>query len=758
MVDAFNEAEIIQYAKEVMRSSVIKNNNIFNYCEKDEYASAYKKYKNAYFKLDRITSYTIPKDILINYIPSNENINDVYMNTGLIYDYLTLEEVDEVLAIMRNNVINSYVEQNEYVKELIAVPFNDSQNVKLEDVLDTDNMNLCRKYNISTTEYIHLLSDADIHILKTTYIYNSKDKTILDYLIEVCKHSYIKYLSRRVHLTVVREASDYDLIYAECPSSDKFLYFYKTNYDICKLYYKTVLRNVFFERQFNNFEFLIHMYLIFSSCTLAQMDYSNLGMDFDYNNKKLLEILFRDNGMEFLELPELMTRRIFENIVDLKRYKGSRRCLTIIKNIFEINNIFRYVLHKAPSYDAEGNATHRMYFYKIPFEAKRITPYINNAENRVKFHDIVDKDPLWGTTSTKMYGELIESDMSLIETKYLSIDLLNDIFEYTMDYSALLHNIMLYKDITDVMDIKYCRGVNFSTSIFELTIYMLCLRHINSLGMSTKNPHVGNEKKMIGMHCCLTQEKCRQLIHDIKYNFKLDDARIQLLLSYLKLYDLSFTNQKEMYIDMYRCLHVVDTLEVMMNSQSDTRCLQVLKDMYSSITIVTNIADEAFTINDIVYDDYVTYLFVKNENLHKRYLELLGKEESASKFNSVINEYTYVLDLILSSINPYNDDLLGEVLSPLRKDRDYRNSSLNESIYEMIKYFISYTAELMDFSDTINIGTINTSFTMTHTMELEFWEEKCTKHNSTDKHELHMEHHVKDSYKNKIYSNILGGI
>ena len=64
----------------------------------------------------------------------------------------------------------------------------------------------------------------------------------------------------------------------------------------------------------------------------------------------------------------------------------------------------------------------------------------------------------------------------------------------------------------------------------------------------------------------------------------------------------------------------------------------------------------------------------------------------------------------------------------------------------------------MDFSDTINIGTINTSFTMTHTMELEFWKEKCTKHNSTDKYELHMEYHVKDSYKNKIYSNILGGI
>lgn len=758
MVDAFNEEEIVEYAKEIMTSCVIKNNAIFNFCEKDEYASAYRKYKNAYFKLDRITSYVIPKDVLSNYSLPDDVIDAIYSNTGLIYDYLTSEEIDLLLTDMRDSVVNGYVEKNEYVKELMGLPYNEAQNITLDSVFDTDNINLCHKYNISTNVYIHLLSDVDINILNTTYIYGSTKTTMLQYLIDNIKYAYISYLPRRVHLTAIREASDYDLIYVDCVSSEKFLYFFKTNYDICKLYYKTVLRNVFFERQFNNFEFLIHMYLIFSATTLAQMDYSNLGLDFDYTNKKLLDLLFKDNGMEFLDLPELMTRRIFENIVDLKRYKGSRRCLTIIKNIFEINNIFRYVLHKAPSYDDDGNVTYRMFFYKIPFDAKRITPYINNSENRVKFHDIVDKDPLWGTTSSKMYEKLIESDISLIETKYLSIDLLNDIFEYTMDYSALLHNIMLYKDITDIGDIRYCRGINFSTSIFELTIYMLCLRHINSLGMSTKNPHVGNEKKMIGMMCNLSSDKCKQLIHDIKYNFKLDDTRIQLLLSYLNLYELSFSNQKEMYIDMYRCLHVVDTLEEMINEQSDARCLQVLKDMYSAITIVTNIADEAFTINDVVYDDYVTYLSAKNENLYNRYLELLGKEESATKFNSIINEYTYVLDLILNSINPYNDELLGEVLSPLRKDRDYRNSSLNESIYELIKYFISYTAELMDFSDTISIGTIGTSYMMTHTIELEFWEEKCTKHNTVDKSEIHIEHHVKDSYKNVIYTNILGGI
>lgn len=710
------------FIKEIMTSIVIKSGKFADMYETAEYSSDYALYRAALTKADVISSYTFSEDeIKALGIYNETDINRVKSDSSQIYIYITPTVLAELLETKRAERVASYVEQNLYIRTICGLPdISNADNptseyITISQALSGDNLTLALKLGIHGDTYVHELTTDDINSLK--------DNKLLSTIQGTYNYSYLYYLDRRVNLIKAREANNCDILFVEC-SSVAYLESFKTSYEICKMYFKTVLMNVFMTQQVYFYEFMTHMYLLYSALSIAVMEYSNSKLDFDYMNKNILKYLFESHGLKYVDIPELQTRRLFENIVDLKRYKGSKRALTIIKNIFDINNIYKYVLHKIPYTNNEGELEFNMCFYKVPYTEYRLNRYVGKSEFAVPYINLISNDPYWSKDGD-VYNELIKSELSTIETKFLSLDLLNDLFEYTMDYTALIYTILKYKDVmndTSLFTISYRRGTTSNMSVYDGFILMMCLYHQISGVPSDINYHINSDKKILACNIEMSASQIKGHIRNMESNFDSNLSYIIKINSLLKksLYNMDVVGG--VLVNALHVLRIVDVIEDNINSVDLNDQYDTLNNLYNDLTINETLPEAYFTDSDgVVHTDFVTYLSKINRPLYDRYMYLITEDVTDDiRKKHIIEEFTYVVDILMKGINPTSDDDLGAMLNPLQKMRDYNNSSLNDSIKELILSFVSYTVDLIDLSGTLVVDAPFEDATSTHIFAIEY--------------------------------------
>lgn len=664
----------------MMKECVVKRISQFNLYETADMSKRYDIYRLCYYKLDLIKSHTYEINDFLNFNISLDDAKRYINNKNLIEAEQSSEVCNNLLVYMRNKVINNYVEENTYVRMLMGLPSLDNNpNITLNkytNSIELPNINL--DINIETLSAVEIKKIYDLGILQTVIDANPT-------------HTYLTYLHRKNSIIKIRDTEAYGLVSCKhYTTTTEYESLFDEIYAKNLIYFKYVLINSFYESRYSNYEIMAILYLIFSTGTQTALKAAIEITDF--NDKDMITAFLNSNGVDYIDLPATMMSKFIEKLTYLNSIKGSKQCLIDLKSIFDVNSIYRYILKKNIKADVFDEETpdadkYEIAFIRVPLEEKNLRPYFE-SEEYIAFDDVVTDDPYWGTSSSNQYDKLLAEDFSYLETKYISIENMMEISKNTYMYSTLYSYILRHPELSDHYQMIHKRGDWFEFSVFDAFIY-LTLLIIKMKGYNDIIPDT---------------------IDGVSYVMGLDPIKDKTSLDWLfrKTYSgenrFITTKMKELSSveDIYEFMDVFvstkDGVTLLNNIISNTNNYEeytVAKKVLDSVLIVKTLKETYKSADGTTYyNKYEDYLKDNNIDLYNNIQELV----TANLTTNYQDEIVYVIDLIDKRLNEKEDSKISASLGILDDIRDEFGGDINNLLKEVLKYFISMSVMIKDFS------------------------------------------------------------
>jgi hypothetical protein len=222
----------------------------------------------------------------------------------------------------------------------------------------------------------------------------------------------------------------------------------------------------------------------------------HLGPDINFFSEEDIKAVFADNSVElFDELPLSIKSEIANNINILIKTAGTDRVLVNLSKIFNVNNIYNYVLQK---YQTKHGPKLRA--IPVPVnDKKNLKKYLTQPDIGISLKELTEDDPTWvdkpTSTGDKNYvftnneflyknieTRLLEKDFSYIYTKYVTLDNVIVMSQLTLDMSMFFNYMKRYDEISGLnnptgsfVQIKHQLAGTWTT-LFDLYCY-LCTCH-----------------------------------------------------------------------------------------------------------------------------------------------------------------------------------------------------------------------------------------------------------------------------------------
>lgn len=675
----------------MMKECVVKKQSEFRKYEDAEYSKQYDLFRLCHFKLDTIPSHTYTIDELTSF-GIDEELAISYINNK----YLMETELDEntktmLLSFKRNKVLNSYIEKNEYVRILAGMP-----------PLSIPTLSIKLNEFISSLDISQVRLDMNIWELTDIEIQRVyKLKGSLDFIYEKYPYEFIKYLHRKSSIIEIRDANEYALIrcgHYDVPSEYEELY--EEMYNKGKLYFLYVLKNEFYQAQFPNYEILCILYLIFSAGTQTAIKASYEIIDF--SDKEFITAYLNSNGIDYIDLPQTLMGKFIEKLSTLIALKGSKQCLLDIKDIFDVNTIYRYVLKKnikIDNYDIStpNSEKYDISFVRVPLGETNIRKVFENEEY-ISYADMVEDDPLWGVGDDNLYDKLIETEFNYLETKYISIENMMEITKNTYQYTSLFRYILNNPDISSGYTFTYKRGEWFNMDVFQGFLY-ISLLIIKMRGYEDVLPDtIDGISYVMGWN----EIEPSKLIWRFKILFTKEEFRNTPF--YLK----SISDVKDVYsfMDVFMgWQHAMSTIDKVLANTSDYEEYSFIKSLKSSIEVAKTLP-AVYTVDGNKFTTYEGYLRYMNPPIGT-VLDNLSTDNNRAAYQ---DEIVYIIDLINKVLNSTNDTKISPSLSTLDDIRDEYGGNINKLLKEVLKYFISMSVTIKDFSLVFKIDNTTDRF------------------------------------------------
>lgn len=756
------------------------------------------KYINASLERDTFNSYRYyPMDVLAR--AGITNLNDLHNYSENKFN-IPREKRNDVLKAMRQTVINEYVEENDYYRELIGKPSINTPESEWIYLTDAE----MEYYNIDEYRPIH---EYPLEIqLKL-------ERGLLPQLIELYpEKTYLKHMgSKAVNLLRARNAGNFEIIFTDVDLDPVFLRAFFDTYDFAREYFVSIIYNKAFKDRYNLYDNYIGMHIMIMTIQRLVVDTIKMGIDRDFYDLISVRKLFNVYGVPFFEdLPLDYQRTIVKNVNMLIRAKSTDKVLYDIANtlFYERVKIYKYYLVKERKFDENGepvfkykkeildNSPAKIYLknekdvcyelmidndrlvttetqleleyvpdhliikdiktgkpYKLHINGDRINiddveyttkihenPLIYNINNdkyelliedgelqtvfraynvidtydyqemfnvyfqaadimeqnvittmetkynRYHYQDVVSDDVYWWETE-ELKKELYEREYNFVDTKYISITVMQNLTKMIYETSYFLNLIVDHKNTdtdieqrifnadamkigTDYLYIKADRLTSVPISLFD-TIMLLCAM------ISKKNGMKGN----------IIVNSPSQILSVLGFNF---EANFDLIRENIKKYKRIFKNQEIVkYLDLLdiRTVGDIDTLYNNFKNFSDF-CIEMLanttdineykayKELYKVFTVRKD-STELFKKSDgTIATTYLDYIYDKIPVVAKQIDELnkdkMGVyiEHVLGKLNELIPEIEY-----LNTLNGTNNNIV-------------------QAITGLINFFKSYTVDL----------------------------------------------------------------
>lgn len=618
---------------------------------------------------------------------------------------------DLVLKYKREKIINEYVEQNNYYRELIGYPPVEES----EDNYIYLNKSQMKYYGITEVRPIHEYPKEVISKL---------EKTLLPQLIEKYpEKTYLKHMgSNAVDLVKARTAKNFEIIFCGVEIDHMFMRKFFDTYSFCREYFMNVIYNNSFRQIYELYDNFIAINIMIMTIQRILIDTVKMSIDRDFFDLILIKKMFNCYGVPFFEtLPLDYQRILVKHLNMLLRMKSTDKCLYEIANIlmYERINIYKYFLVKERLLDEEGNpivATKKEYDdegneYEVPDYSKMYDVYfqstdmmeqnialsIENNINRYEYSEVTEEDDLWWEDGD-LQKEINEREFNFIDTKYIGLStqynltkllnetvyFLNMLIDKKEKYISIedrLSNTMYTG--TDNLYISLERITDSPISIFD-SIIILCVL------ISKKNSMKGNilikPAEIMSVLGFDFEANFDLIIKNIRNNPRLyKDPEIANYLNLLEIY--SVDDIETLYNNF---INLKDFCIKRMNETTDIYEYRAYEDIYKTI-MIKNETTKAFTMsNGAVAKTYMEYLRDKLPYIAD-YIETVDKESTGvliehilGKLNELIPDLTYV-----NTLNGINNNIVDAIIGLISFFKSYTVDLRNLNVVYMFsdKYF-----------------------------------------------------------------------
>lgn len=611
---------------------------------------------------------------------------------------------DLVLKYQREIIINEYEEQNDYYRVLIGKPPIDTP--------DEDFIYLTE----AQMEYYKIDEIRPIHDYPTE-IQIKLERVVIPELIRLYPdREYLKHMgSKSVNLVRARESKNFEIIFTDAVLDNVFLRAFFETYDFCREYFMSTIYNKALNGRYDLYDNYIAMCIMIMTIQRMIVDTIKTAIDRDFYDVVNLKKFFDCYGVPFFEeLPLDYQRSIVKNMNMLIRRKSTDACLYDLSNILMLNNIdiYKYYLVRErllddngepiikykTTYDDEGNeiqeldyeAMYDFYFQSTDIYEPNVIVAIENKANKYHYNEVTDEDVHWWEDDN-LLKEKYERQFNFIETKYLGVNIMQNLTRLIYDTTYFIHLLVDNKDTTTPMETRIFNSDAMKTgtdylylqldrftpvpvSIFD-SVVIMCALVCKKNGMKGNiiTQHAGKILSVLGFNFETNFELIRQSINKYKYHFK--DKSI---LKYLDLLDIQKVEDIETLYNNFT--NFAEFCKERVANTEDIREYKAYKELFKVFTVREEVGN-AFTMsNGQVAETYMEYLYDKLPHIAE-----------------------YINDLHKDKLGVYIDHVLGK-LNELIPDLEYvssingTNNNIINALIALINFFKSYTTDLRNLN------------------------------------------------------------
>ncbi len=474
-----NLSRIESIVEDCFKRSTVKLGFLLDSNDNQIMLKNYARYKGAVEETDVISYYTSLEltDFTGTDLAATPNIYDAracMLTPSKVYEFLDAVGVERVLQNVRKRTIEEYVEKNSYVRILAGLPsLNDTEVVYISETYK----DLVSDHTIP----IHKMNDDDLEKLYS--------RGVLTELAEKFPNKvYINYLHRRSSIISIRDAADFELIHAGIiPGEELLSATFKERWRLNREYFMNSHHNVFYQRTTDYYEALISM-IISWSVRVDMVRDSGFDIENDYYDDYELAAILQDFSLSLEGLPADIKRKVAANMSILVRNRGTVKVLENLCDIFDMKNVYNYVIQKIY---VNGKAEIRCHAVPVK-DMKNMRKYLTREYGYISYDKLISGDQTFsdkgvsarttrsiekkGTTDgyINTYHALLEKDFSYIHSKYVAVDNFIDMSQTSLDF-ALFYNYLLQADpLISGLQVKHKLG-NFNLSLIQLYAYLCTL-------------------------------------------------------------------------------------------------------------------------------------------------------------------------------------------------------------------------------------------------------------------------------------------
>lgn len=631
-----------------------------------------------------------------------------------------------VLELHRNNLIENYVEENNYYRMLYGLP-----NVGDSGIyLDPTELNSYGYYGDTQYDYDNDNFDklTPLHKLPSNVLLLMEAGGYLDELYTEYSENvdndveYIKHLaSKKIDPFVSRMAGQYELLYV--PTVDNARRFTKdfiNYYEEARQYFLSQIYNFHYNTEYDFYEGYIGFFILVMAVQRTINSLFEVVVQRDFYDVETCRMFLDAYGVPFIStftfnqqlalvknlnillMKKCTTTVLYDllDILDYDRYSISKYLLVKQHKTeqagmtSEPKPIFVYKTKLSedgtPIYELDKSKMYDYYFISTDVDSIDTT-LVEETEPTAYAYELITTGDVYWIEDEELIEKLNESEMNFTETKYAGVTIT------VRMYDVLFEHIYLQKMICDKgletsrIKLDLPMLTEHDVTLLDLEVLLICLlcKYYNMSPDLLTSP--SKELAVLGFNFDADLEAIKKDV--------LDNPRIysEELANYI--INITFTSVSDVN-HMYANAHTLSKMLIEgMETTNSPQVYHAYKKLYNAL-LITDVHNEVFALSDGTIPE--TYMDWLKENNYKLYEYIVDIDET-----EILDKINYITTKMISwfteckhldHLNPMGDDVLTGIIKILRWFKSY---TMDIRSLDVIYLFDSKYHNMMKFMNRL---------------------------------------------------------
>ena len=649
----------------------------------------------------------------------SEALSDKVLNAVGIYDKELISKIkadsflipedkrDKVVELRRKEIIENYVEQNNYYRMLAGLPDIGADNIYIDpdDLAEygytKDKKEDYENGDISKLTPVHLLPQSVLNAMDSSgYLQELYDSYVED---RVYNPEYIKYMGyRKIDILQSRTAGHFELLYVPRPdNANRFNRDFNLYYEEARQYFLNQLYNFNYSFTYDYYEAYMGFFILNMAIQRMVDSMFEVMIERDFYDLETCRMFLDAYGVPWVDMLTLHQQKtLVKNLNILIMEKCTSQVLYDILGLIEYDNydLTKYLLvkqHKTAQLndeeeprpifiyrtilDEEGNASYELdksmtydyYFVGVPMNETDIKLAQITDANSHSYDEVTVPDELW-YEDRELVQKLQDAEINYVETKYTNIAVTLRMQEVMFEHIYLQKMLCDKGNETSKIKLDVSLISPTPVSLLELEVMLICMmckyNHMKPNLLTSPSQSLA----VLGFNFDADLEAIKAEITSK------EGKRIysQKLVNYIK--DIQFrtaSDVNEMYNNV-KMLHKL-LVETMQTTASEV-VYHAHKKLYMAL-FITDVHNEVFKLSDgSIPTTYMDWL-KENDFYMYSYIDELDSEACVDKINYITTKMSTM----------FADTEYLKYLNPI-------DMTVMNGIIRLLRWFKSYTIEIKE--------------------------------------------------------------